>query len=239
LASVTYNNRVVPLVLIADDEPNIIRILTAYLQREGFEVLTAGSGDVALELTLSRMPDLVVLDLMLPGLDGIEVCRQLRRRGDLPVLMLTARSDDSDKLVGLAVGADDYVTKPFNPAEVVARVQAILRRTRGPAAHRLLRAGPLDVDLDTRVATKGGRELELTALEFDLLATLLERPGVVWTRDQLLDRCWDSGTTGRYYGESRVVDVHVANLRKKIEHDPGQPELLRTVRGVGYKLVVP
>ena len=228
-----------PLVLVADDEPNIVRILTAYLQREGFDVLTAGSGDIALELALARVPDLVVLDLMLPGLDGIEVCRELRRRSEIPVLMLTARSEDSDKLVGLAVGADDYVTKPFNAAEVVARVQAILRRTRSPAAHRVLRAGPLEVDLDTHVATKNGHELDLTALEFDLLATLLERPGVVWTRDQLLDRCWDSGTNGRYHGESRVVDVHVANLRRKIEDDPGRPELLRTIRGVGYKLVAP
>ena len=227
-------SRSVSLVLVVDDEPNIVRIVSAYLERDGFDVLTAADGRRALEVARERQPDLVVLDLMLPELDGLEVCRQLRRESDVPILMLTARSEDSDTLVGLGIGADDYLTKPFNPAEVAARVKAILRRARVPAVQRVLRVGPLEVDLDARVATKHGREVALTALEFDLLATFMQRPGVVLSREQLLDRCWDAQ---RHYGGLRVVDVHVANLRKKVEDEPGDPALLQTVRGVGYKLV--
>lgn len=222
-------------VLVVDDEPNIVRILSGYLEQDGFEVLTALDGDAALRLAKQAHPDLVVLDLMLPGRDGIEICQELRRDSDVPVLMLTARSDDADKLVGLAVGADDYVTKPFNPREIVARIKAILRRTDGRASRPVLRVGALKIDTDARAVYKEGQELAVTALEFDLLAVLAERSGRVWSRRQLLERCW----ADQYYGDERVVDVHVANLRKKIEDDPGDPKLLKTARGAGYKLVGP
>ena len=220
----------VSVVLVVDDEPGIVEILTAYLQRDGFEVVAAGDGIQALETARQIRPDLVVLDLTLPGLDGYEVFRELRRDGDMPVIMLTAKTEDTDKLVGLGLGADDYVTKPFNPQEVVARAKAVLRRTAAAPERRILRAAGLECDLDARVAAKHGRQLELTALEFDLLATFLARPGMVFTREQLLERCW-----GTRYGEARVVDVHIANLRKKIEDHPAPPQHLLTVRGVGYK----
>ena len=222
----------VSVVLVVDDEPGIVEVLTAYLRRDGFEVVAAGDGLQALDVARQTLPDLVLLDLMLPGLDGYEVFRELRRDGDMPVIMLSAKTEDTDKLVGLGLGADDYVTKPFNPQEVVARVKNLLRRTAAPTQRRVLRAAGLECDLDARVAAEHGRQLELTALEFDLLATFMARPGVVFTREQLLERCWDS-----HYGEARVIDVHIANLRKKIEDDPARPQHLLTVRGVGYKLV--
>ena len=224
------------LVLVVDDEPNIVRILTAYLEREGFQVIAAGDGIEAVDVARRRRPDLVVLDLMLPELDGLEACRRLRQESDMPVLMLTARNEDIDKLVGLHLGADDYVTKPFNPREVVARVKAILRRSRGDGARRVLRASSMELDPEARVASKNGVELGLTALEFDLLATFMARPGRVWTREELLDRCWREGRLDQHPGDARLVDVHIANLRKKLEDEPGSPRLLQTIRGVGYKL---
>jgi DNA-binding response OmpR family regulator len=225
------------LVLIVDDEPNIVRILTAYLEQGGFQVVSAGDGLTALDLARRRRPDLVVLDLMLPELDGLEVCRRLRQDSDVPVLMLTARVEDADKLVGLHLGADDYVTKPFNPREIVARVTAILRRGRTSSTGRVLRVPPLELDPETRLASKNGDDLGLTALEFDLLATFMARPGRVWSREELLDRCWGSGRLDQHPDDPRVIDVHIANLRKKLEDEPGNPLLLQTVRGVGYKLV--
>ena len=220
-------------VLVVDDEPNIVALLRLYLEKEGFEVLAARDGDEALALHLRHDPDLVILDLMLPRQDGFDVCREIRRRGDTPVLMLTARSDDVDSIVGLELGADDYVTKPFNPRALVARVKAILRRSsRSATGARPIEVGALRIDGRRREATVGDRRLELRAREFDLLAALARDPGVVLTRDVLLEDVW--GTD--FPGETRTVDVHVGELRKHLGDD-GPP--IETVRGVGYRLVPP
>jgi DNA-binding response OmpR family regulator len=220
-------------ILVVDDEPNIVELLRLYLEKEGFAVIAARDGDEALALHLRHDPDLVILDLMLPKQDGFEVCREIRRRGETPVLMLTARSDDVDSIVGLELGADDYVTKPFNPRALVARVKAILRRSvRSASGVRPIEVGPLRVDGRRRVATVGERRLELRAREFDLLVALARDPGVVLTRDVLLEDVW--GTD--FPGETRTVDVHVAELRKQLAADGPQIE---TVRGVGYRLVPP
>ena len=220
-------------ILVVDDEPNIVALLRLYLEKEGFEVIAARDGDEALALHLRHDPDLVVLDLMLPKRDGFDVCREIRRRGDTPVLMLTARADDVDSIVGLELGADDYVTKPFNPRALVARVKAILRRSaRAAAGARPIEVGSLRIDGRRREAIVGDRRLELRAREFDLLAALARDPGVVLTRDILLEDVW--GTD--FPGETRTVDVHVAELRKHLGDD-GPP--IETVRGVGYRLVPP
>ena len=220
-------------ILVVDDEPNIVALLRLYLEKEGFEVIAARDGDEALTLHLRHDPDLVVLDLMLPKQDGFDVCREIRRRGDTPVLMLTARADDVDSIVGLELGADDYVTKPFNPRALVARVKAILRRSaRSGSAARPIEVGSLRIDGRRREAIVGDRRLELRAREFDLLAALARDPGVVLTRDVLLEDVW--GTD--FPGETRTVDVHVAELRKHLGDD-GPP--IETVRGVGYRLVPP
>ena len=220
-------------ILVVDDEPNIVELLRLYLEKESFAVIAARDGDEALALHLRHDPDLVILDLMLPVLDGFEVCREIRRRGPTPILMLTARTDDVDAIVGLELGADDYVTKPFNPRALVARVKAILRRT-GPtvAGARPIEVGPLRIDGRRREAAVGERRLELRAREFDLLAALARDPGVVLTRDALLVDVW--GTD--FPGETRTIDVHVAELRKKLGDD-GPP--IETVRGVGYRVVPP
>jgi DNA-binding response OmpR family regulator len=220
-------------ILVVDDEPNIVALLRLYLEKEGFEVIAARDGDEALALHLRHDPDLVVLDLMLPKQDGFDVCREIRRRGDTPVLMLTARADDVDSIVGLELGADDYVTKPFNPRALVARVKAILRRSaRSASGGRPIEVGSLRIDSRRREATVGDRRLELRAREFDLLAALARDPGVVLTRDVLLEDVW--GTD--FPGETRTIDVHVAELRKHLGDD-GPP--IETVRGVGYRLVPP
>jgi len=220
-------------ILVVDDEPNIVALLRLYLEKEGFEVIAARDGDEALALHLRHDPDLVVLDLMLPKQDGFDVCREIRRRGDTPVLMLTARADDVDSIVGLELGADDYVTKPFNPRALVARVKAILRRSaRSASGARPIEVGSLRIDGRRREAIVGDRRLELRAREFDLLAALARDPGVVLTRDVLLEDVW--GTD--FPGETRTVDVHVAELRKHLGDD-GPP--IETVRGVGYWLVPP
>ena len=220
-------------ILIVDDERNIVDLLRLYLEKEGFAVITAPDGEQGLALHARHDPDLIVLDLMLPKVDGFEVCRELRRRGDTPVLILTARDDDVDAIVGLELGADDYVTKPFNPRALVARVKAILRRTdvmsRGG---RPMEVGPLRIDPRRREATVGERQLDLRAREFDLLVALARDPGVVLTRDGLLEDVW--GTD--FPGETRTIDVHVAEVRKKLGPD-GPP--IETVRGVGYRLVPP
>jgi two-component system, OmpR family, alkaline phosphatase synthesis response regulator PhoP len=220
-------------ILVVDDERHIVDLLRLYLEKEGFGVVAAHDGEEALVLHDRHQPDLVVLDLMLPKLGGFEVCRELRRRGDTPILMLTARSDDIDAIVGLELGADDYVTKPFNPRALVARVKAILRRTgttvRGA---RPIEVGGLRIDPRRREATVGDRHLELRAREFDLLAALARDPGVVLTRDVLLEDVW--GTD--FPGETRTVDVHVAEVRKKLAADGPQIE---TIRGIGYRLVPP
>jgi DNA-binding response OmpR family regulator len=227
----------VATVLVVDDESNIVDLVRGYLEAEGFAVLAAGDGPSALDLIRTAGPDVVVLDVMLPGIDGVEVCRRLRAFSDAYVLMLTARAEEVDRVVGLSVGADDYVTKPFSPRELVARVKAMLRRPRRgsgaaepdpPPVHRV---GDLVVDEARHEATRRGALLPLTAREFALLAALAAQPGRVFTRTQLLDRVW-----GDAYYDDHVVDVHVGNLRRKLEEDPAAPRCLETVRGVGYRL---
>ena len=220
-------------ILVVDDERNIVELVRLYLEKEGFNVVAASDGEQALVQYERTGPDLVVLDLMLPKMDGFEVCRELRRRGDVPILMLTARSEDIDAIVGLELGADDYVTKPFNPRALVARVKAILRRTDVTAkGGRPIQVGDLRIDPRRREASVGERRLDLRAREFDLLAALARDPGVVLSRDALLEDVW--GTD--FPGETRTVDVHVAELRKKLADDGPQVE---TVRGIGYRLVPP
>jgi two-component system, OmpR family, alkaline phosphatase synthesis response regulator PhoP len=220
-------------ILVVDDERNIVDLLRLYLEKEGFAVAAAYDGEEALALHARHDPDLVILDLMLPKVDGLDVCREIRRRGDTPVLMLTARSDDIDAIVGLELGADDYVTKPFNPRALMARVKAILRRTEVTTrGARPIEVGALRIDPRRREATVGDRRLELRAREFDLLAALARDPGIVLTRDALLEGVW--GTD--FPGETRTIDVHVAEVRKKLSPD-GPP--IETVRGHGYRLVPP
>ena len=220
-------------ILVVDDERNIVELVRLYLEKEGFNVVAASDGEQALVQFERADPDLVVLDVMLPKLDGFEVCRELRRRGDVPILMLTARSEDIDAIVGLELGADDYVTKPFNPRALVARVKAILRRTDVTAkGGRPIQVGDLRIDPRRREASVGDRRLDLRAREFDLLAALARDPGVVLSRDALLEDVW--GTD--FPGETRTVDVHVAEVRKKLGDDGPQVE---TIRGIGYRLVPP
>lgn len=224
-----------PLVLIADDDANIVRLLSLYLSKAGYAVEHAADGDEALGKVRDLQPDLVVLDIMMPGPNGLEVCRTLRRSGDLPIIMLSARGGDVDRIAGLQFGADDYVTKPFNPDEVVARVQSVLRRAsradgERPARPRLS-IGDLTIDLDQRAVILAGAPLHLRPKEFDLLVTFARFPGFALDRDRLLDLVWGS----RYYGDQRTVDVHVAWLREKLT--PGRLKI-QTVWGIGYKLVL-
>jgi two-component system alkaline phosphatase synthesis response regulator PhoP len=220
-------------ILVVDDEPKIASLARDYLEHAGFAVLVAGEGRAALALARSRRPDLVVLDLGLPGLDGLDVARALRRDSDVPILMLTARTDESDRIAGLELGADDYVTKPFSPRELVARVRAILRRTEIASTLADAPIRVLDVELDpARLrAAIAGRSVDLTPTEFALLATLARQPGRVYTRAQLLDAI--HGIAFEAY--ERAIDGHVKNLRRKLEPDPGHPRYLLTVHGVGYR----
>jgi DNA-binding response OmpR family regulator len=225
----------VATILVADDSVEILRITRDYLEHAGFTVLTASDGTDALRLARTRGPDLVVLDLSMPGMDGLDVARALRRESVLPIIMLTARADESDTLVGLELGADDYVTKPFSPKELVARVRAVLRRTSGvaePAGN--LSVGPLSIDVPRMAVTVDGRPVELTATEFQLLVTMARQPGRVFTRSQLLDAV--HGTAFESY--ERAIDAHVKNLRRKLEPG-GPPRLIQTVFGVGYKIAEP
>lgn len=219
-------------VLIVEDDPDIVHLLEGYLRREGFQVSVAGDGASGLERALEEAPSVVVLDLMLPELDGMEVCRRLRAASDVPILMLTARSQERDKLSGLEAGADDYVTKPFSPHEVVARVRALLRRSRQReegGRTDLLVHHALVLDPDRRAVLLSGQKLELTAAEFDLLQSLMRRPTRVFTRSQLLEAI-DS-----HLAAEHTIEVHVANLRRKLA-GAGGCELIETVRGVGYRL---
>ncbi|MCL4368661.1 MAG: response regulator transcription factor [Chloroflexi bacterium] len=224
-------------VLVVDDEASLLGLVRGYLEREGFAVLTAQDGQAGLDLVQRERPDVIVLDVMLPGLDGVEVCRQVRLFSNAYVIMLTARAAEIDKIVGLSVGADDYLTKPFSPRELVARVKAMLRRPRGATAGadveepRPLSFGDLTLDLAGHRVLKGGAEVALTPLEYRLLTALAGSPGRVFTREQLLEKVWGYD----FYGDDHVVDVHVASLRKKIEDDPARPRLLVTVRGAGYR----
>jgi two-component system alkaline phosphatase synthesis response regulator PhoP len=221
-------------ILIVDDEPNILRLLKSYLEREGYEVATAGDGRSALQIARTMRPHLVVLDLLLPEIDGLEVCRQLRQDSDVFIIMATARSEEMDKILGLTMGADDYVTKPFSPREVVARVKAVLRRARkrdNDQEQHTLRFASMTIDAGRRTVTVRGKNVELTALEFNILRTLASQPGLVFSRAQLLERVWGYD----YMGDERVVDVHIGLLREKIEEDRADPCFVKTVRGVGYK----
>ena len=223
-------------ILLVEDEPSLQKMLTHALEREGFQVQVAGDGEAALEAFKTYEPHLIVLDIMLPKLDGTEVIRRIRAQSDVPVIMLTARDDEIDRVVGLELGADDYVTKPFSPRELVARVRAVLRRAEAvPLADERIVAGDLELDLMRRRVTVAGRAMTLTPTEFELLATLAREPGRVWTRSQLLDAV--HGFSLETY--ERAIDGHVRNLRRKLEPDAASPRYVRTVHGVGYALAEP
>ena len=222
-----------PRALVVDDEAPLVALVRSYLEREGFDVSTAADGERAVELVGELHPDVVVLDVMLPGIDGIEACRRIRSFSDAYIIMLTARADEVDKIVGLSTGADDYVTKPFSPGELVARVRALLRRPRGETLSLSMRRfGDLVIDPLAREVRQGDRLVELTRLEFDLLDALSDSPRVAFSRAQLLERVW--GPT--WFGDEHVVDVHIANLRRKLGDDGAAPRYVRTVRGVGYRM---
>jgi two-component system alkaline phosphatase synthesis response regulator PhoP len=220
------------VILVVDDEPKIVKQARDYLERSGYRVLEAGDGKTALAQMRHERPDLIVLDLNLPEMDGLDVCRALRRESDVPIIMLTARVDETDRLIGLELGADDYITKPFSPRELVARVRAVLRRVRG-GVHQpgLIRAGDLEIDLPGHRVTRAGEVIDLTRSEFNLLALLAQHPGQTFTREQLLGRLHGVA----YDGYDRSVDAHVKNLRRKLEIDPSEPRYVLTVYGVGYK----
>jgi len=222
-------------ILLVDDEPDLRRMVRQYLEAEGFAVAEASNGTEALERLQKSPPDLVLLDVSMPPPDGFEVLRTMRQTSDVPVIMLTARSEEIDRVVGLTMGADDYVTKPFSPRELVARVRAVLRRHRPgrPEPSEVLEFDGLTIELARREVTIDGTLREVSALEFDLLAGLAAAPGRVFTRAQLLEKVWGWD----YFGAERVVDVHIANLRKKLGDEAGDPRFVATVRGVGYKFV--
>jgi len=222
-------------ILVVDDEAPILDLVRGYLERDGFQVETASDGPAGLAAVRASGPDVVILDVMLPGLDGVEVCRQLRTFSDAYVLMLTARDEEIDRVMGLTVGADDYLVKPFSPRELVARVKALLRRPRiggneSPAGVGRVPTG-LDIDEARRTVRVDGDSVELTALEFDLLAVLAREPGVVVRRQAALDQVWGDD----FSADDHLVDVHIANLRRKLGDDPARPRFVETVRGVGYR----
>ena len=231
-------------VLVVEDEENLLEALRYNLEREGYAVQTAADGEQALNAARAVRPELVILDVMLPRLDGFEVCRILRRESDVPILMLTARGEEIDRVVGLELGADDYVTKPFSIRELMARVRNMLRRSAAnaaaaatatsdsaPADADILRSGDLEIDSTSHIVRRGGVRLELKPREFDLLALLAKNKARAFTRDQILERLWGHD----YYGDSRTVDVHVRWLREKIEPEPSKPVRIVTIRGVGYR----
>jgi DNA-binding response OmpR family regulator len=220
-------------ILVVDDEPKIVKTVRAYLENAGFRVVAAGDGQMALTVFRHEKPALVILDLGLPAIDGLDVARTLRRDTNVPIIMLTARVDEADKLIGLELGADDYVTKPFSPRELVARVRAVLRRTGAEReqAPVPIAVGDVNIDLERRQVTVSGRAVDLTPTEFDLLVVVARHPGRVFTRLELLDRVQGYA----FDGYERTVDAHIKNLRQKIEPDPKQPRYLLTVYGVGYR----
>lgn len=221
-------------ILIVEDDPNTVALIATYLQREGFSTLSANDGESALQMARRYSFSLIVLDVMLPKVDGWEICRQLRRTSDVPILMLTAREEEIDRVLGLSLGADDYVVKPFSPRELVERIKAILRRARPPETARQSRLvhGDLVLDSEKHRVTVAGRPVDLTASEFKLLHALMKAPGRVFSRQELLDRFYEHGETV----VDRVIDVHIGKLRQKIEADPAHPRHVQTVRGFGYKL---
>jgi len=222
-------------ILVVDDEKTIVKGLKFSLEKEGFDVCVAYDGEEALQVVAESKPDLIILDLMLPEVDGFEVCRRLRKNSEVPIIMLTARGEEIDKILGLELGADDYVTKPFNPRELVARVKAILRRSHAPALApanmQVIRLQNLQIDLFQHKVRVYDKEVELTSKEFALLSLLASSPGRVFNREQLLEHVWGYD----YYGDVRTVDVHIRHLREKIEPEPGLPQLILTVWGTGYK----
>jgi DNA-binding response OmpR family regulator len=223
------------LVMVVDDEASIRDIVRRYLEADGYKVADAADGPEALRRFGARPADVVILDVMMPGMDGLEVLRQLRAVSDVYVIMLTAKAEEVDRLVGLAVGADDYITKPFSPRELVARVKAVLRRPRSPgttSSDEVLRLPGLEIDRSRREVKLDGEPVELTSLEFNLLAAMAASPGLVFTRRQLLERIWGYD----FFGDERVVDVHIRNLRRKLDDDADKPRFISTVRGVGYKM---
>ena len=223
-------------VLVVDDDPTVAEVVTRYLEREGFAVESVADGPGALDRAATDAPDLVVLDLMLPGLDGVEVCRRLREMAPIPIIMLTALGDESDRVAGLELGADDYIAKPFSPRELVARAKAVLRRAAGPVAGQaneepaVLAAGDIAVDVNAREVRIGGAPVALTVLEFDLLTFFMRHPRTVFRREELLDKVWGFG-----FGDTATVTVHVRRLRDKIERDPTRPLHVTTVWGSGYR----
>lgn len=219
-------------VLVVDDEPKIVRIARDFLERGGFTVLTASDGTSALSLARTARPDLIVLDLALPGVDGLDVTRALRKDSEVPIIMLTARADEADRLIGLELGADDYIVKPFSPKELVARVRAVLRRSQGVrAGAEVIHAGDMTLDVPRMRASVGEKSVNLTPTEFQLLAVLARQPGRVFTRGQLLDAV--RGVAVESY--ERAIDAHIKNIRRKLEADPHRPQYVLTVHGIGYR----
>lgn len=221
-----------PAVLIIEDEAELVKVLRSYLEQAGYAVLAAYRGDTGLSTWEHRRPDLVILDLNLPGMDGLDVAREIRRRSNTPLILLTARVEEADRLIGLELGADDYVTKPFSPREVVARVRAVLRRAGAPPeAPAVLRIADLEIDLEAHTVSRGGSPIALTPTEFSLLATLAAQPGRAFSRLQLLE----ASQGAAYEGYERTIDAHIKNLRAKIEPDPKNPRYVETVFGIGYR----
>ena len=220
-------------VLVVDDDAKTVELVKLYLNRDGYKVLTAYNGVEALRLARESHPDLIVLDLMLPGIDGFEVCRTLRDESDVPIIMLTARTTDQDKLTGLGLGADDYVTKPFSPKELAARIKAVLRRLPGERGPAEIKRGEITVNFFKHEASLAGRPLNLTTVEFKLLGVLVKEPGRVFSREQLIENALGYD----FKGFDRTIDVHILNLRRKLEPDPIHPRYIKTVYGAGYKFV--
>ena len=220
------------LILVVEDETQIVKLARDYLERASFRVLDTGDGAMALAMARNERPDLIVLDLNLPGMDGLDVCRTLRRESDVPIIMLTARVEETDRLIGLELGADDYVTKPFSPRELVARVRTVLRRSRGALQQPgMLRAADLEININGHRVTRGGQTIELSRIEFNLLTILAQHPGLTYTRAQLLERIHGYA----FDGYDRSIDAHIKNLRRKIEIDLAEPRYILTVYGMGYK----
>ena len=218
-------------VLVVDDDTKTVELVKLYLNRDGYRVLTAFDGTEALRLARESHPDLIVLDLMLPGVDGLRVCRTLRDESDIPIIMLTAKTTDQDKLTGLDIGADDYVTKPFSPRELAARIRAVLRRLPGERGPEEIKHGKLTVNFLKHEASLAGRPINLTAVEFKLLGVLAREPGRVFSRAQLIEKALGYN----FEGFDRTIDVHILKLRRKLEPDPGHPRYIKTVYGAGYK----
>jgi DNA-binding response OmpR family regulator len=216
-------------ILIVEDEAGLRQGLEINLRHENYETVTAGDGEEAIRLFHAESPDLILLDLMLPKKNGLDVCRELRESSSVPIIMLTAKADESDKIYGLELGADDYITKPFSPLELRSRIRALLRRTGGPK-QRVIEAGDLQIDSAKRTVTRNGDPIRLTKVEFEILFCLADSPGQVFRREELLEHLWDSSA----YRDLRTIDVHIRHLREKIETDPREPEFLLTDRGVGY-----